>query len=34
MLVIAAMGVLGAVMRNIDATKTSQQIGKEMRLDI
>ncbi|NLA84323.1 MAG: ABC transporter ATP-binding protein [Clostridiales bacterium] len=34
MLAIAAMGALGAVMRNIYATKTSQQIGKEMRLDI
>lgn len=34
MLGIAAMGALGAIMRNIYATKTSQQIGKEMRHDI
>ncbi len=34
MLGIAAMGALGAVMRNIYATQTSQQIGKEMRLDL
>ena len=34
MLGITAMGALGAVMRNIYATRTSQQIGREMRLDI
>lgn len=34
MLVIAAFGALGAVMRNIYASKTSQRIGKEMRLEI
>ena len=34
MLVIAAAGALGAVMRNIYATKTSQQISMEMRRDI
>lgn len=34
MLVIAACGALGAVMRNIYATKTSQQISMEMRSDI
>lgn len=34
MLGIAAFGALGAVMRNIYATKTSQLIGKEMRLEI
>ncbi|NLC45181.1 MAG: ABC transporter ATP-binding protein, partial [Clostridiales bacterium] len=34
MLGIAVMGALGAIMRNIYATKTSQQIGKEMRHDI
>ena len=34
MLGIAAMGALGAVMRNIFATKTSQRISMEMRADI
>lgn len=34
MLGIAALGALGAVMRNIYATKTSQIISKEMRLEI
>lgn len=34
MLAIAAMGALGAVMRNIYASKTSQQIGRELRGDI
>lgn len=34
MLLIAACGALGAVMRNIYATKTSQQISMEMRSDI
>ena len=34
MLGIAAIGALGAVMRNIYATKTSQQISMEMRADI
>ena len=34
MLGIAAMGALGAVMRNIYASKTSQQIGRELRGDI
>lgn len=34
MLTIAACGALGAVMRNIYATKTSQQISMEMRSDI
>ncbi len=34
MLFIAAMGALGAVTRNIYATKTSQQISMEMRSDI
>lgn len=34
MLIIAAFGALGAVMRNIYATKTSQRIGMEMRRDI
>ena len=34
MLFIAACGALGAVMRNIYATKTSQQISMEMRSDI
>lgn len=34
MLFIAAMGALGAVTRNIYATRTSQQISMEMRSDI
>lgn len=34
MLGIAAFGALGAVMRNIYASRTSQLIGKEMRLEI
>lgn len=34
MLCIAALGALGAVMRNIYATKTSQMISKEMRQEI
>ena len=34
MLGITAMGALGAVMRNIYATKTSQRISMEMRADI
>lgn len=34
MLTIAALGALGAVMRNIYASKTSQLIGKEIRLSI
>lgn len=34
MLVIAAIGAIGAVTRNIYATKTSQNIGMEMRSDI
>lgn len=34
MLTIAALGALGAVMRNIYASKTSQLIGKEIRLAI
>lgn len=34
MLGIAALGALGAVMRNIYASRTSQLIGKELRLDI
>ena len=34
MLLIAAIGALGAVMRNIYATKTSQRISMEMRRDI
>lgn len=34
MLLIAAFGALGAVTRNIYATKTSQQISMEMRSDI
>lgn len=34
MLTIAALGALGAVMRNIYATKTSQRISMEMRRDI
>lgn len=34
MLLIAAFGALGAVTRNIFATKTSQQISMEMRSDI
>lgn len=34
MLLIAALGALGAVTRNIFATKTSQQISMEMRSDI
>lgn len=34
MLGIAAMGAFGAVMRNIYASRTSQIIGKEMRLEI
>ena len=34
MLIIAAVGAMGAVMRNIFASKTSQQIGRELRGDI
>ncbi len=34
MLAIAAMGACAAVMRNIFSTRTSQTIGKEMRLDM
>lgn len=34
MLGIAALGALGAVMRNIYASRTSQRIGKEMRSEI
>lgn len=34
MLGTAALGALGAVMRNIYASRTSQQIGKEMRSEI
>ena len=34
MLGIAAVGALGAVVRNIYASKTSQLIGKELRLTI
>lgn len=34
MLGITAMGAVGAVVRNIYASRTSQLIGKEMRLDI
>ncbi len=34
MLCLAALGALGAVMRNIYASKTSQLIGKELRLTI
>lgn len=34
MLGIAALGALGAVMRNIYASRTSQQISREMRSDI
>lgn len=34
MLGIAALGALGAVMRNIYASRTSQQISMEMRSDI
>lgn len=34
MLGIAAFGAIGAVMRNIYASRTSQLIGKEMRLEI
>ena len=34
MLLIAAVGAMGAVMRNIYASKTSQQIGRELRGDI
>lgn len=34
MLGIAALGALGAVMRNIYASKTSQLIGKEMRMEV
>lgn len=34
MLMIAAVGAMGAVMRNIYASKTSQQIGRELRGDI
>ena len=34
MLTIAAVGAMGAVVRNIYATKTSQRISKEMRSDI
>ena len=34
MLIIAAAGAMGAVMRNIYASKTSQQIGRELRGDI
>ncbi len=34
MLLIAGFGALGAVVRNIYATRTSQQIGMEMRSDI
>ena len=34
MLGIAALGALGAVMRNIYASSASQQISREMRSDI
>lgn len=34
MFIIAMAGALGAIMRNIYASKTSQIIGKEMRLDM
>src|SRR5699024_1085732 len=34
MLGIAAFGALGAVVRNIYASRTSQLIGKEMRMEV
>ena len=34
MLLIAAIGAVGAVMRNICASRTSQLVGKELRMDL